>query len=270
MAKPKRQAVAKSETKSKLGKEKKIPVKSRALKSAATETAAGIMRELEALGSESIRNVLRNHGARDPFFGVRISDMKPIVKRIKVNHQLALELYDTGNYDAMYLAGLITDDARMTRKDLAKWAKQAQIGHCGYTVPWVAAGSPVGLEMAREWIESKEEKIGAIGWSTWCSLLALKPNEELGLAELQKMLKLVQKTIHQAPDKVRYAMNMFVISLAIYVGPLRDAAIAAAKKIGKVEVDMGDTSCQVPYAPDYIERARQRGVFDKKRKTVKC
>jgi 3-methyladenine DNA glycosylase AlkD len=236
---------------------------------APAESVAGIMRELNALGSESIRNVLRKHGAQDPFFGVRIGDMKPIVKRIKVNYQLALDLYETGNYDAMYLAGLIADDQRMTRKDLNKWAKHAQSGHCSSTVPWVAAGSPVGIEMAREWIESQDGKIAAIGWSTWCSLLALIPNDKLDLHELQKMLERVQKTIHQSPDQVRYAMNMFVIALAIYVSERRAAAIAAAQKIGRVQVDMGNTSCQVPYAPEYIERARERGVFDKKRKTVK-
>ncbi len=264
MAKAKRQA------ESDVNLKKKSVKKKAATNSASTETAAGIMRELEALGSESIRKVLRKHGAQDPFFGVRIGDMKPIVKRIKKDYQLALDLYDTGNYDAMYFAGLIADDARMTRKDLTKWAKNAQSGHCGSTVPWVAAGSPVGVEMAREWIASKNEQLATIGWQTWCSLLALKPNEELDLGELKKMLERVQKSIHQEPDRVRYAMNMFVISLAIYVGPLREAAIAAAKKIGTVEVDMGDTSCEVPFAQGYIERARQRGVFDKKRKTVKC
>ncbi len=250
--------------------EKKRVSKKSATNSKTVETVAGIMQELEALGSESIRHVLRRHGAQDPFFGVRIGDMKPIVKRIKKDYQLALDLYDTGNYDAMYFAGLIADDALMTRKDLNKWAKNSQSGHCSSTVPWVTAGSPVGIEMAREWIDGKDEKLAAIGWSTWCSLLALIPNEKLDLDELKKMLERVKKTLQQSPDKVRYAMNMFVISLAIYVGELRSAAIAAAKKIGTVKVDMGDTSCQIPYAPDYIERARQRGVFDKKRKTVKC
>lgn len=252
-------------------KQKKSSVtKTSASQSAATESVAGIMRELESLGSESIRNVLRKHGARDPFFGVRIGDMKPIVKRIKMNYQLALDLYDTGNYDAMYLAGLIADDARMTRKDLAKWAKHAQLGYCGSTVAWVAAGSPVGRELAREWVENKDDKIAAIGWSTWCSLVAIKPNEELDLRELKKLLARVQKTLHQSPDKVRYVMNSFVISLAIYVRELRDAAIEATKKIGRVTVDMGDTGCKVPYAPDYIEKARHAGAFDKKRKTAKC
>lgn len=265
MAKAKREAGTKKTLKA-----KKTVTKKTAAKPAPAETAAGIMQELEALGSESIRKVLRKHGAQDPFFGVRIGDMKPIVKRIKKDYQLALDLYDTGNYDAMYFAGLIADDVRMTRKDLTKWAKNAQQGHCGSTVPWVAAGSPVGIEMAREWIGSKDVKLAAIGWQTWCSLLALKTNEELDLVELKKMLDRVQKSIHSESDPVRYAMNMYVISLAIYVGPLREAAIAAAKKIGTVEVDMGDTSCQVPFAPDYIERAKQRGVFDKKRKTVKC
>jgi len=266
MAISKKQSVAKKQP----ATAKQVVIKSAAAKSVTAETVAGVMRELEALGSESIRHVLRKHGARDPFFGVRIGDMKPIVKRIKKNYQLALDLYDTGNYDAMYFAGLIADDARMTRKDLNKWAKHAQIAHCGSTVPWVAAGSPVGMELAREWIAAKEEKLAAIGWSTWCSLLALIPNEKLDLNELKKMLDRVQKTLQQSPDKVCYAMNVFVISLAIYVGELRPAAIAAAKKIGPVEVDMGDTSCQVHHAPDYIERARKRGVFDKKRKTVKC
>jgi len=266
MAKAKQQSVAKKQPSA----AKKTSKKPAASKSTPAESVAGIMRELEALGSESIRKVLRKHGALDPFFGVRIGDMKQIVKRIKVNYQLALDLYDTGNYDAMYLAGLIADDAQMTRKDLNKWAKHAQSGHCSSTVPWVAAGGPVGMELAREWIAAKEDRTVAIGWSTWCSLLSLIPNEKFDLGELKILLDRVLKTLQQSPDQVRYTMNMFVISLAIYVGELRPAAIAAAKKIGTVEVDMGDTSCQVPYAPDYIERARQRGVFDKKRKTVKC
>ena len=73
--------------------------------------------------------MLRNHGVQEPFFGVKIGDMKKIQKRIKKDYQLALDLYDTGNYDAMYLAGLIADDARMTKKDLNQWVKMANGAH---------------------------------------------------------------------------------------------------------------------------------------------
>lgn len=53
-------------------------------------TADAILRELSTLGSPSIKKVLMNHGAREPFYGVKISDLKPIQKRIKKNHELAL------------------------------------------------------------------------------------------------------------------------------------------------------------------------------------
>src|SRR4051794_17019953 len=104
-----------------------------------------IMEELQSLGSESIKRVLLKHGAREPFFGVKVEHLKKIQKRIKKDYQLALDLYETGNTDAMYLAGLIADDARMTKKDLNKWVKKAYWHMLsGYTVPAVAAGSPYG------------------------------------------------------------------------------------------------------------------------------
>src|SRR5215213_5417445 len=86
-------------------------------------TADEVVAELRSLGTPSIKNVLRKHGIDEPLFGVRIGDMKPLRKRIKTDHQLALDLYDTNIYDAMYLAGLIADDARMTLADLNRWAQ---------------------------------------------------------------------------------------------------------------------------------------------------
>src|SRR5206468_8397746 len=108
-------------------------------------TAAEIVEEIRPLGSDSYKKVMVNHGAKEPFFGVKIEELKKIQKRIKKEYQLALDLYDTGIYDAMYLAGLIADDACMTKKDLQHWLDQAYCyGLAGYTVAWVAAGSPHG------------------------------------------------------------------------------------------------------------------------------
>src|SRR5689334_4391891 len=171
-------------------------------------TAKEIVAELKSLGNETTKKVLLKHGAREPFFGVKVEDLKKIQKRIKKNHQLALELYDTGISDAMYLAGLIADDAQMTRKDLQRWVEQAYWYMLSeYTVPWVAAGSKHGREVALAWIESKKENIAAAGWATLTSLVATKDDAELDLAELKQLLQRVQKTIHEERNRVRYAMN---------------------------------------------------------------
>src|SRR5688572_8173882 len=120
----------------------------------ATASAAEIVEELKRLGGEGTKRVLENHGPGEAVVGVEVADPKKIQKRVKVNHQLALDLYDTGIRDARYLAGLIADDGKMTRKDLNRWVKHARGGLEGSTVPWVAAGSPHGREVALEWIES--------------------------------------------------------------------------------------------------------------------
>jgi 3-methyladenine DNA glycosylase AlkD len=211
------------------------------------------------------------HGAREPFFGVKVEHLKKIQKRIKMDYQLALDLYETGISDAMYLAGLIADDAKMTKKDLERWAKGAYWYMISeFTVPWVAAGSPHGHDLALKWIESKEANIATTGWATLSTLVSVKDDADMDLAEIKKLLQRVEKTIHDQPNRVRYVMNAFVVVVGCYVLPLTEKAIETAKKIGKVHVDMGDTSCKIPDAVGYIKKVQDRGTLGKKRKPAKC
>jgi 3-methyladenine DNA glycosylase AlkD len=234
-------------------------------------TAAEIIQELRRLGSEGTKKVLLKHGIEEPLFGVKIEELKKIQKRVKKDYQLALDLYDTGIYDAMYLAGLVADDLRMTKKDLQRWVDQATCNAlCGSTVAWVAAESPHGWDLALEWIESEKETVAVTGWATLSSLVGIKDDAELDLAELKRLLLRVQKTLPKERNRVRYAMNGFIIAVGTYVQPLTDLALQTARTIGKVSVDVGDTSCKVPYAPEYIEKVRKRGAVGKKRKTAKC
>jgi 3-methyladenine DNA glycosylase AlkD len=234
-------------------------------------TAADIVTELKGLGKESYKKILLNHCIPEPLFGVSVENLKKIQKRIKKDYQLALDLYDTGIYDAMYLAGLIADDDKMTKRDLQRWVDKANCNAlCGYTVAWVAAESPHGWEMGLKWIESKKEHVAAAGWATLASLVGIRDDAELDLAELKRLLKHVEKTIHKQPNDVRYLMNSFVIALGCSVKSLSELAKKAGEKIGAVEVDMGNTACEVPYAPDYIRKVEQRGTIGKKRKSAKC
>lgn len=230
-----------------------------------------VMAQLKKLGSEQTRKTHARHGAKGEFYGVKIGDMKPIAKRHMGDQELALALYDTGNGDAMYLAGLIADGARMTRKQLDAWVKKATWAMISeYTVPWVAAESPHARTVALAWMDAKQEHVAAAGWNTYASYVALQPDEALDLAEIERLLKRAEKEIGKAPNRVRYCMNSFVIAVGGAVAPLLAKAKAAAKKIGTVEVDMGDTSCKVPPALGMIEKIEAMGRVGKKRKTAKC
>ena len=233
-------------------------------------TAKSILEEIKPLGRDSYKNVLLNHGVTEPCFGVKVEDLKKIQNRIKKDHRLALDLYDTGIYDAMYLAGLIADDAQMTKRDLQRWAENACGPLAGSTVAWVAAGSPHGRGLALAWIESPKDLLAVAGWATLGSLVSIKPDAELDLVELKRLLHRVQQRIHQAPDSVRSTMNGFVIAVGSYVQPLTKLATQIGEEIGPVTVDKGDTGCRVPFAPDSIRKVENRGALGKKRKTAKC
>ena len=234
-------------------------------------TAAQIIKEIESLGTPSYKKVLLNHGVREPVFGVKIEHLKKIQKRVGKDHALALGLYETGIYDAQYLAGLIADETRMTAKDLRRWLATANCATlCATAVAWVAAESQHGMALALEWIDSKDPTAATTGWTTLAALVGVRQDADLDLPGLKRLLARVGRTIHEQPDKVRYAMNGFVIAVGTYVEALSDLAEKTGVAIGPVSVDMGDTECKVPYAPAYIQKVRDRGAVGRKRKQARC
>jgi len=234
-------------------------------------TTEQIMKELEKKGSESIRKIFQNHGNSGPMYGVKVGDLKVIQKKVKKDHQIAMELFATGNYDAMYLAGLIADESKMSKKDIQQWAERSTSkGISEYTVAWVAAESEYGWELGMKWIDSPKENIASAGWNTLSGVIAMKPDNELEIATIKKLLQRIVKEIHSAPNRIRYTMNGFVIGVGAYIKELTKEAIDISKKIGEVYVDMEGSACKVPSATDYIKKIEARGSIGKKKKTVKC
>lgn len=234
-------------------------------------TANQILKELKNYGNENTKRIFMNHGAPEPFYGVKVQDLKKIQKKIKKNHELALELYDTGNSDAMYLAGLIADESKMSKAQLKKWVKQATWYMISeYTVPWVSSETAFGFELGLEWIDSKQDKIASAGWATLSSYAMVHPDEELDKKTYKSLLKRVEKNIHSSPNRSRYTMNNFVIAIGGAIPDLTKEAQRVAAKIGKVDVDQGGTACKVPMATDYIQKIIDRGSVGKKRKTARC
>ncbi len=235
------------------------------------KTAAQVMKALAAKGNPKTVETFARHGAPAAMYGVKVADLKVIAKAIKGQQALALELYGSGNSDAMYLAGLVADGGQMTKRQLQSWASKAPWYMISeYTVPFVAVESPHARTLALKWIDAKKASVASSGWATYAGILATTPDEELDLDEIRGLLDRVAETIHDAPNRVRYTMNGFVISVGTYVKPLVRPAKATAKTIGKVSVDMGKTACKVPLATDYINKVAKLGRTGKKRKIFKC
>jgi len=230
-----------------------------------------VMSTLESYGDERTKNTLMKHGAKDPFFGVKVADLKKILKKTKKNHELSLQLYATGNSDAMYLAGLMADETKITKKHLNAWVKAAYWSYLSeYTVPWVAAETDFGFDLGMKWRTSKKENIAAAGWATLSSYSSVNEDEKLDIDQYSALLDEVKANVNQSQNRVGYAMNGFVIAVGANIKSLTKKAMKTAQEIGKVQVNMNGTACKVPLAKDYIQKVVDKGRVGVKRKTSRC
>ena len=230
-----------------------------------------VMQELEALGKERSKKMYQSNGACEPLFGVATGAMKPIAKPLKKNQALAEELYATGNYDAMYFAGVIADATAMTKDDFERWIDGAYFYMLSdYVVAVTLAESNLAQEIADEWINSGEELKMSAGWSCYCWLLGNRKDHEFSEHKLLSMLETVKNTIHDAPERTKSAMNNFLYTTGVSYLPLHEKALEIAQAVGPVEIKKVDKKSSFVNAYENIQKEIDRGRIGFKRKYVRC
>lgn len=233
--------------------------------------AKTVMQELEALGKERTKKMYLSSGAHEPVFGVATGAMKPIARKIKIDQGLAEELYQTGNYDAMYFAGIIADPKAMTQKDFDRWMDGAYFYMLSdYVVAVTLSESDIAQQVADKWIASGEELRMSAGWSCYCWLLGNRPDSEFSEQKISAMLDAVQKTIHESPERTKASMNNFLYTVGISYKPLSEKAVDVAKQVGKVELKRENKKPVFLYAYDSIQQGLDKGKLGFKRKYVRC
>ncbi|AIQ51490.1 DNA alkylation repair protein [Paenibacillus sp. FSL R7-0331] len=234
--------------------------------------AERVMQELEALGKERTKKMYCSNGAQEPLFGVATGAMKPIFKQTGINQELAEQLYATGNYDAMYFAGIIADPSGMTEADYERWMDGAYFYMLSdFVVAVTLAEADIAQQVADKWIASGEDLRMSAGWSCYCWLLGSRKDAEFDTDKLAGMLGLVKNTIHDAPERTKYSMNNFLYTVSTSYVPLHEQAAVTAKGVGPVEVGDGKGKSKHIHAYANIEKAMDKGQKPGfKRRHVRC
>ncbi len=222
--------------------------------------------ELKKMGTPQNVKIYKRHGAGDNLYGVSFAKLGSLKKKIRVDHELALQLWDTGNTDAQTLATMIVDPQQLTASQINRWVAGINYHLLSDMVSGVVTRTPFAKKKIEQLMTSKQEFVCATGYSGLAS--ALKDNlADITDDDCKRYLKTIVKEIHKAPNRARHSMNGAVIAIGVFRRHLAEEAIAAAGTIGTVEVDHGETNCKTPDAVPYIQKALKR----KPRRThVKC
>jgi 3-methyladenine DNA glycosylase AlkD len=214
------------------------------------------MAALEKAGTAQYRKIYARHGIGENMFGVSYATLKSLVKQIKKDQPLAEQLWATGNHDARILATMIADPATISSKVIDQWVKEIDNYAITDAVVGVVSKSAVARQRMEKWQKSKDEWIGRAGWMLLAHLAM--SDQTLSDDDLASFIPIIESEIHARKNRVRDAMNSALISIGIRNAALEKQALAAAKRIGRVEVDHGETNCQTPDAAEYIRKVAER------------
>lgn len=212
------------------------------------------MEQLEDFGTEQNQKVYGKHGVKNEMFGVSYANLATLSKKIKVDQKLAVQLWKTNNHDAQILATMIADPAEMEGETVEKWA--ADLGNYVITDAFAKLVKQMdsAKEIADKWMNSDDEWLGSVAWQVISSLTA---KENIPDKYFETLLKTIETKIHKRPNRVRYAMNGALINIGARNEDLEDKALQAAKKIGQVKVNHGETGCKTPDAAEYILKVKE-------------
>jgi 3-methyladenine DNA glycosylase AlkD len=216
--------------------------------------AAVALASLEKAGTEQNRKTYRRHGAPEPLFGVSFAELNKLAKQIKIDHDLAVTLWASGNTDARMLAAKIADPARIDAATAARWIGESKYHLAVDEIAGVVARSPLAMTCMAEWVASDDEWLGRAGWA----IMAALAHDTNGVpdASFTPYIGVIERRIGEAKNRVREGMNRALIAVGSRSAELAETAIAAARRIGPVEINHGDTACQTPDAELYIKKSR--------------
>lgn len=223
-----------------------------------------VMAELKKLGTAQTVKIYKRHGAGENLYGVSFANLKTLQKILRTDQALAEQLWETGNVDARCLATMVADPDKLSSALADRWISDISFYMLADLVGGLVARTSHAEESMKRWVKSKEEFVRQCGYDILSSLLA--KGNGIPDAECEKYLTTIEKEIKSSPNRARHAMNNALIAIGIYKPELREKAIAAAQRIGKVEVDHGETSCKTPDAVEYINKAAAH--YEKKAKAA--
>lgn len=222
-------------------------------------TVKQILKELESLGDEARRKHNTKYGAPDNQFGVKMGDIRKVAKKLKTNHALALELWDTGNVDAQLVATLIIDVEALSVKELDSLTRSTT---CPHVADWfnayVVARHPENDALREKWMKAKNPWAARAGWNLTAGRINKGDKSKGADLDLPALLDRIEKELPKAKPEVQWTMNNTLGAIGIKHPKHRKRAVTIGEEIGLYEDWPAVKGCTSPYVPTWVEAMVKR------------
>lgn len=218
-------------------------------------TVAQVRAELAALEDPKISEVNARHGDDH---GVNLSELRALAKRLRTQHELARQLWDTGDSAARLLAVLICRPKAFSREELDAMLREARTPKVqDWLVSYVVGKSPHCEELRRAWLADPDPVVASAGWALTTECV----RKDADGLDLDGLLDVIEAEMKDAPDRLQWAMNECLGHIGIEHAEHRARAIDIGERLEVLKDYPTPPGCTSPFAPVWIaEMVRRRGA----------
>lgn len=220
-------------------------------------TSKEALATLKLLANEKMFAQNVKNGAGKNQFGVRLGDIRKLADKIKKDHELALELWKTGNVEGRLLATMIIQPKKLSVKELDELANSIDfVQEAEWFNAYVVKEHPQKDSLREKWMASKNIWAARSGWSLMAGRVVRDPE---GI-DMAKLLDRIAKEMPKAPREVQWTMNTTLAQIGINFPKLRKRAIDLGESMGIFRDYPVSKGCTSPFAPIWInEMVKRKG-----------
>jgi 3-methyladenine DNA glycosylase AlkD len=217
------------------------------------ENTRNVMRELAALEDPKMRQANERQGD-DP--GVNLTRLRALAKRLKIQQELALELWATGDTAGRLLATLVCRPKAFSVAELDEMIRDIRAPKLlDWFIVNVVKPGPHAAELRQRWKDG-DDLVGRAGWSLTTERVVKKAR---GL-DLDALLDQIEREMKQAPAQKQWAMNHCLAEIGIRHAEHRARAVEIGERLAVLIDYPASPGCTPPYAPVWIaEMVRRNG-----------
>lgn len=188
-------------------------------------------------------------------YGIGLTKIKDFAKKIRKDASLARELWAQPVYDMKIISVLVDDPKLLTRERVEEQLTDLDFWMMSYAyVSNLLSAAPFKKELVLEWINEKNDLKRRIGFNLLAGVI--KGEKPVNTEFASAMIDRIEKEIRNEENFVKDAMNNCLLGLGQINKELNEKALGVAKRIGKVEVDYGQNSCEAPDCIKHLSSPR--------------
>ena len=213
------------------------------------------LEQLEALGDEKTRAYNTKNGVGQNQYGVKLGELRNVAKKIKTNHELALKLWETENFDAQMLAMLIIKPKELTADELDAMVRSVKYARVAdWLNSYVVKFHPDNESLRRKWMTDQDPMASRAGWNLTKQRVVNNPE----MVDISALLDRIENEMASAPPEAQWTMNFTLAEIGINHPGHRNRAISIGEKLGLYRDYPVSKGCTSPFAPIWIKEIVSR------------